>query len=264
MAPRLRALFYAVFALIVGGLAYFLGVGSFLGQRAEASVLDGSAFEANPDGPLQFVSIPNLVIALAIIGLIAIWAHGLLRAISILAASSLAIVASQMLKERWLERPQLLEFDAANTFPSGHMTVFAALVAALIWALPRSARALAMVLSVVLLGIVSWQLLEYGWHRPSDLLGAQALVLLTFSLAAWLGPRKSRTGGLRGAAVTTAFQRVISIILTIVGIFLVLVALALAAVAATNHSDALMLNSGEVALIGASALTVRTLAKLSP
>jgi len=73
-------------------------------------------------------------------------------------------------------RPELLDLDAQNTFPSGHMAVFAVLVAALLWAVPRTARAVLAVLGAGLLGVVSWQLLEFGWHRPSDLLGAQALV----------------------------------------------------------------------------------------
>ncbi len=264
MPIRLRAFLYALFALLVGGLAYLLGVGSFLGQRAEASVLDASAFEADPAGPLRLVSTTNVLIALAVIGIIALWVHGILRTVSILAVSSLAILASQVLKERWLDRPQLLEFDAANTFPSGHMTVYAVLVGALVWALPASVRWLVMLLSTALLCVVSWQLLEYGWHRPSDLLGALALSLLAFAVAAWIGPRKSRRGQGRLGVTGATTNRIVSIVLTIGGVLLVLGALVLAAIAASSHSDALMLNSGEIALFGASALTVCTLAKLCP
>lgn len=264
MTSRICALLYAIFALIVGGAAYLLGVGSFLGQRAEASVLGASAFEADPAGPLRLVTPANLIIALVAIGLIALWVHGIARTMSILVASTLAIVASQILKERWLERPELLELDAANTFPSGHMTVFAVLAGALIWALPNGARALAMLFSTVLLGIVSWQLLEYGWHRPSDLIGAQALALFVFAVAAWIGPRASRRQTRRVSAVLVATNRIVSIILTIAGITLVLGALALVAIATATRSDELLLNAGEISLMGVGALTVRTLAKLSP
>lgn len=264
MPIRLRALLYALFALLVGGLAYFLGVGSFLGQRAEASVLDASAFEPDPAGPLRLVTTPNVLIALGIIGIIALWVHGILRTVSILGVSALAIIASQLLKERWLDRPQLLEFDAANTFPSGHMTVYAVLVGALIWALPAGARWLVMPISALLLCVVSWQLLEYGWHRPSDLLGALALALFAFAVAAWIGPRASKRSRRRSGAAVSAATRIVSIVLTIAGVALVLGSLVLAAVAASSHSDALMLNSGEIALFGASVLTVRTLTRLCP
>lgn len=264
MTSRTRALLYAVFALVVGGAAYVLGVGSFLGQRAEASVLGASAFEEDPEGPLRFVTPMNVMIALVAIGLIALWVYGIARTMSILVASSLAILASQVLKERWLERPQLFEIDAVNTFPSGHMTVFAVLVGAIIWALPHWARSIAMLCSAVLLGIVSWQLLEFGWHRPSDLIGAQALAILTFALASWLGPRGSRRRVRQPGMVFTAFNRVVSIVLTISGIALVLGALVLVAIALASRSDELLLNSGEIALLGVGALTVRTLATLSP
>lgn len=264
MTSRTRALLYAVFALVVGGAAYFLGVGSFLGQKAEASVLDASAFDADPEGPLRLVTPTNLIIALIVIGLLALWVHGLARATSILVASSFAIIASQILKERWLERPELLELDAANTFPSGHMTVYTVLVGALIWALPRGARSVIMLAVTVLLGIVSWQLLEYGWHRPSDLIGAQALALFAFGAAAWLGPRKTRRQTRPSGAVFVAANGLISIILTIVGIALILGSVVLIAIASATHSDVLLLNSGEIALMGVGALTVRTLTRLSP
>lgn len=264
MTSRTRALLYAIFALVVGGAAYFLGVGSFLGQRAEASVLDASAFDADPEGPLRLVSPTNLVIVFVVIGLIALWVHGVARTLAILVASSAAIVASQILKERWLERPELFEVDAANTFPSGHMTVFTVLVGALIWALPAGARGILVLCSTVLLGIVSWQLLEYGWHRPSDLVGAQALVILVFAVASWVGPRAGRRQTKRTGAVMSAVNRVTSIIVTITGIVMILGSLVLIVIASATRSDELLLNSGEVALMGVGALTARALAKLSP
>ncbi len=258
MTTRLRALIYALLALLVGVLAYLLGVGSFLGQRAEASVLDASAFEADPAGPLQLVTTTTVLIALAVIGIIALWVHGIARALSVTAVSALAILASQVLKDRWLERPQLFELDAANTFPSGHMTVYAVLVAALIWAVPASARGIVMLAGSVVLGIVAWQLLEYGWHRPSDLLGSLALAVLASSIVAMIAPHRTRSRssgrGLRG------YSRIVSIVLTLAGIAVLLGACALLAYAAVTRSDSLMLNGGEIALIGASLLSVRTFA----
>ncbi len=265
MSNRLRACIYACVALLVGVLAYLLGVGSFLGQWAESIVLNASAFDADPAGPLRLVSTTNLLIALIAIGVLALWKHGIFRAVSILAASSVALVASQVLKERWLERPELLEFEAANTFPSGHMTVFTVLVGALLWALPVSGRWVAMALSSVLLGVVSWQLLEYGWHRPSDLLGAQALAVLAFALAAAIGTQRSKraAAGRRGGFNETAF-RFMSVLMAIIGIVLVAGALGLVAIATATRNDALMLNSGEIALIGTGVLASSALARLCP
>lgn len=264
MTSRTRALLYAIFALVVGGAAYLLGVGSLIGQQAEASVLEASAFNADPEGPLRLVTPINLILALLGIGLIALWAHGIARTLSILTASSIAILVSQLLKERWLERPELFEIDATNTFPSGHMAVYAVLIGALLWAVPRGLRSFVMIGAAVLLCVVSWQLLEYGWHRPSDLIGAQALALFVFALAAWLGPRKSRRmrRDTRGAFVV--LNHLASIVLTVAGIALTLGALILVMIATSTRSDQLLLLAGEIALFGISALLVRTLAKLSP
>lgn len=262
MTTRLRALIYALLALLVGGLAYLLGVGSFLGQRAEEKVLDASVFDANPAGPLQLVSSVNVLIALIAIALIALWVHGIARALIVAAVSGLAILASQILKDAWLGRPELIDFDVANTFPSGHMTVYAVVVGALLWAVPARARGAVMLGGSVLLGVVSWQLLEYGWHRPSDLIGAQALAVLALAIAALASPLRTRAPqrkpGLSG------YSRIVSIGLTIAGIVLIVGSLGLLAYAASSRSDALMLASGEIAMVGVGLLSVRTMANLCP
>lgn len=262
MSARSQALLYAVLALLVGGLAYLLGVGSLLGQRAEESVLDASAFTTDPPAPLSLVSIGSVVVALLILGALAWWLHGIRRAMMVLICSGTAILASQALKESWLERPQLLELDASNTFPSGHMTVFAVFAGGLIWALPRRVRVLTGIMSAFMLAIVSWQLLEYGWHRPSDLIGAQALALFCFAVGAWIGPRTSRKTT-AGSAPRLA-DRIGLVGLTILGIVLVIGGVALVGIAATAGSSELMLNAGEVSLVGVSVLTASLLAKLAP
>lgn len=264
MSSRIRALLTALFALLIGGLAYLLGVGSLLGQRAEASVLDASEFTTNPPAPLGLVSTPSVLGALLVIGLIALWVHGIGRALTIACFGAAAIVGSQLLKDAWLERPQLFELDASNTFPSGHMTVFAVLAGGLIWALPRSAKAAVAIMSAFLLGIVSWQLLGYGWHRPSDLLGAQALAVLAFALAAWLGPRGSRRRASKTAGFGATANRIALVALSVIGATLVLGGVALVALAAYTHSEALMLLAGKIALSGVSAITARLLAGLCP
>lgn len=271
MGARTRAMIWGLIALVVGGLAYLLGVGSLLGQRAEASVLDASTFTADPPAPLSLVSIPAVGVAMLCVALLALWVHGISRSLMILGAGAAAILASQLLKESWLERPQLFELDAWNTFPSGHMTVFAVLVAGFIWALPAGSRGFATLIGAVLLGTVSWQLLEFGWHRPSDLLGAQALAVLLFALAAWIGPRRSRrdrmpTSAPRRSAtyLLGVLGRLTMLVLAITGVVLVVGGLVLVAIAASTRSDELMLNAVEIAVVGVSALSALILAKLAP
>lgn len=252
---RSRAAWFTVFWLVVGVGSYVLGVRNALGQRAENSVLDAAEFTTNPPPPLNLVSIPTVAIALVVIGLLALWAHGLRRAFVVTIVPALAILASQLLKLQLLTRPQLFELDAPNTFPSGHMTVFTALVGALIWAVPARIRAIVALLGAVLLGAVGWQLLAYGWHRPSDVFGGIALVCCVFALAGLVRPAHTRG--------RIALARTVSVGLALVGWILAGGALVLAGVAGLQASSELMLSAGEFGGLAAGALAARSLLRLS-
>jgi hypothetical protein len=246
----------------VGGLSYAFGVGSWLGQRAEESVLDASDFTFEPPAPLSLVSVSSVLIAFVVVAVLAWCFHGFGRALWFAVFGAAAIVTSQLLKQQLLIRPGLLEFDAPNTFPSGHMTVFVVIAGGLVWALPASARGVAAVFAAVLVGTAAWQLLEYGWHRPSDLLGAQALGVLAFALAAALRlPSRRRVRAPRSGPLS--LTKVLGVMLTVTGVALIAGGLILVFFAARFGSDPLMLSASEIAVVGASALTARALMTVS-
>ncbi|MFC7765322.1 phosphatase PAP2 family protein [Leucobacter soli] len=137
---RGKALLYALFALGVGVVSYVIGVQSGIGQLAEQSVLGASEFTFDPPAPLSLVSTWSVGAALLVILLVAWRYRGFGRALWIVLFGGAAILASQLLKQEWLIRPSLLDFEADNTFPSGHMTVFAVVVGGAIWALPAASR----------------------------------------------------------------------------------------------------------------------------
>lgn len=255
MGGRRRALWYTIFWTAVGVGSYVLGVLNPVGQRAEESVLNAAEFTTNPPAPLNLVSIPSVAVALIAVGLIALFVHGLQRSLVVTLVPAGAIAASQLLKLQLLTRPELFELDAPNTFPSGHMTVFTALTAALIWAVPAQMRALLAVAGAALLGAVSWQLLAYGWHRPSDIFGGIALGTVVFAIAGLVRPARSR-----GTAI---LARTVTVGLAIVGWVLVAAALVLAGIAVARSSPELMLSSGEFGGAGAAALAARALVLLS-
>ncbi len=260
---RGRALAYALLALVFGGLSYAVGVGSLLGQRAEASVLEAASFTYDPPAPLSLISVPAVIVALLLIGAIALWAHGAGRALAVVIFPTIAIVTSQLLKQRVLERPGLFEFDAENTFPSGHMTVFTVVSAALIWAVPRVLQPTVALLGAILTGVAAWQLLEYGWHRPSDLIGALSLGVLVFACAALIRVRGSRTLPRAPGRVSFAVNRILGVLLALVGATLVAGGLALTVAAGWFTSAELMISGAQVAVIGASALASRAYLALS-
>lgn len=252
---RIRALWSIIFWVVVGVASYVLGVQSAVGQQAEASVLDAARFTTDPPAPLNLVSIPTVGIALLVIGLIAWGVHGVRRALALVAISATALVASQLLKLQLLSRPELFELDAPNTFPSGHMTVFAVLTAAIIWAVPTSVRAIAALAGAALLAAVGWQLLAFGWHRPSDVLGAIALGVLAFAVATIMSPSTNRG--------TPMMYRTVRAGLGILGWIFVGGSVALAAFAASQANQDLLLDAGQFGVIGASALASRSLLVLS-
>lgn len=252
---RVRAMWSIGFWIAVGVASYVLGVQSALGQQAEASVLDAARFTTDPPAPLNLVSIQTVGIALLVVGLLAWAVHGIRRALAMLLISVAAIVASQLLKLQLLPRPELFELDAPNTFPSGHMTVFAVLVAAVIWAVPTGMRAVVAIAGAALLSAVGWQLLAFGWHRPSDVLGAIALGVVAFATATLIRPATTRS--------TPLLYRTIRAGLGMLGWILVAGSLALAAFAATRADQDLLLDAGQFGVIGASVLASRSLLVLS-
>ncbi|QZY52016.1 phosphatase PAP2 family protein [Leucobacter tenebrionis] len=252
---RRRALWFAMFWIAVGVGAYVLGVQLELGQRAEDTALDAAEFTYSPPPPLNLVSIPAVAIALGVVAVIALLSHGIRRAIVVTVIPVLAIVASQLLKQVWLTRPQLFDLDVPNTFPSGHMTVFTAVTAALVWAVPTRARGIVAVGGAALLAAVGWQLLAYGWHRPSDVLGGIALGTAAFALACLIRPATSRG--------SIALGRTVAVSLLVIGWLMVAGALVLGAIAVWNENAVTLLTAGELGCIGATTLASRALLLLS-
>lgn len=252
---RLRVLWILLFWLIVGAGAYILGVLSPTGQAVEDNLLSASQFNTQPPAPLSLVSPFAIAVTLIALGLVALWVHGIARAITVTFVPAIAIVASQLLKSEVLGRPELLTLAAENSFPSGHMTVFATVVGAAIFAVPRRIRALVALAGAVLLGVVSWQLLGYGWHRPSDVFGALALAVAGFALVTMF-TRLQRPGGVW-------LLRTVSLGLALVGWITAAGALVATLVAWRSGSADLMLSAGQFGTIALSLLAAHSLLRLA-
>lgn len=250
---RIKSLIIAIIATIGGVASYVLGVSTSIGQRAEARVLGEAAFTTAPPPPLNLVSIPSVVLALIAVGVIALAVHGLWRAVTVVAATLGGLAVSQLLKLQFLERPELFELDAPNTFPSGHMAIFTLLTAALILAVPDGIRAIVGLLGAALLGVVAWQLLEYGWHRPSDVFGALMLGVLVFAVLGIVLPRVS-------SRVTWAAP--VRAVLLVIGGVLLVGALVVLVVALRDGVDGSMLTAGGLGVVGAAVVSAQALLSL--
>ncbi|MGO3146839.1 MAG: phosphatase PAP2 family protein [Leucobacter sp.] len=252
---RLRVLWILLFWLIIGVGAYVLGVLSTTGQWVEENALSASHFNTDPPAPLSLVSTPTIALALVVLGLIALWAHGVMRALIVVLVPVGAIVASQLLKSEVLWRPDLMSLAAENSFPSGHMTVFASLVAATVFAVTRHLRAIVALAGAVLLSVVSWQLLTYGWHRPSDVLGALAIGAASFAAVTLITPLHPARG--------VWLVRTVSIGLSIIGWVTVGAALVLLFLAWRSENADLMLNAAQFGSIALCSLAAHSFMRLA-
>ncbi|MBP6685178.1 MAG: phosphatase PAP2 family protein [Leucobacter sp.] len=252
---RLRVLWILLFWLIIGAGAYILGVLSSTGQAVEDNLLTASEFNPHPPAPLSLVSPFAIAVALIALGLVALWVHGIGRALTVTLVPAVAIVASQLLKSEVLGRPELLTLAAENSFPSGHMTVFATVVGAAVFAMPSRIRAVITAGGAVLLGVVSWQLLGYGWHRPSDVLGALALAVAGFAFITMF-TRLDRPP-------RAWLLRTVSVGLVVAGWLAAGGALILTLIAWQSDNADRMLSAGQAGSIGLSLLAAHSLLRLA-
>jgi hypothetical protein len=194
-----RALSTAV--LLVSGLAflvvYVVGVRTRRGQTLENLALGASDYIDRPGGLLSFVTVPNIAVAIAaivLIGLVSGRVRPTVRAVAMIVAAN---VLTQLLKYGVLSRPDFLQTAEANTLPSGHTVAYASVLLGLLLVLRPGPRPFAGLAASVVLGIVTFQLLAFGWHRASDVIAGLLLVTGLIALAQLVLPDRTpaRIGG---------------------------------------------------------------------
>ncbi len=123
-------------------------------------------------GILDVVSVASLAGAAAVIAVIALLR--LRRAVGLAALSVLVLsnVATQVLKQLVLDRPDLGLTERTpstlNSMPSGHATVAFSVAVALVIVLPARVRSSAATLGAAYAALTAAATMSSGWHRPSD------------------------------------------------------------------------------------------------
>jgi membrane-associated phospholipid phosphatase len=198
---------WLVFVLVVQvsavALMYRVFVDSIRGQLVDTAALDANQIgqrhiEGLVHSVLNALTVVSLLTATVAIGFIAL-ARGRVR----LAAVTTLFIAganltSQLLKEA-IVRPDLgIDVEragAGNSLPSGHATVAASVVVALVLVLPPRARGPAALIGAGYAAIAGVATVSADWHRPSD---AVASLLLVGAWAAVAGLALVFTGAYRG------------------------------------------------------------------
>jgi membrane-associated phospholipid phosphatase len=247
---------------------YLLAVWTPVGQRVEDAVLHAATSGAGGTGAdratttLAFIRAPTVLLAVA-----AILAVAFLRRLPLLGFLGAGVVAASMLTaeviQRTVSRPILLHHGYRRedqSFPSGHATVAMSLLFALLLVVPYRFRAAALIVASVAAGAVEVAAVTASWHRPSDTLGSD-LIVLGWACAAVAV--LARWGRVRPAAGGTGAGGTVARALVVAYAAVAVVGLILAAVLVFRDAGSSALLAGQaLALSGSAAVTVALLALL--
>ena len=178
---------------VVAVVALRTGAGQRLDEWARTTVVAGREAEVTVLSLLGRVSIGAVLAVAAVCVVLAIVRGRVRLAVAALAVIVGANVTTQLLKEVLLER-SALEVIAPNSLPSGHTTVVASAVGALLLVAPRTLRLLVVVPGAFAATVTGASTVVAGWHRPADIVAALAVCL------AWTAIGSLMTGGSHRAA----------------------------------------------------------------
>jgi len=146
---------------------------------------------------LEFIDIGS-VIGVIVILIVVTAVRRNWRVGAVLAGGVLGAAASAELLKVVLPRPDLapqleamMGEHAANSFPSGHVTIVTASVIALLAVAPVTARLPVALVGASFVACVAGSVVAAGWHRPSDAIGGLGLALAWQGLVSWWVVRRA-------------------------------------------------------------------------
>jgi membrane-associated phospholipid phosphatase len=186
-------------SLALGQIVAFVVLFLFFVRSTRGQLIDTIALASNTlganrlGGPvntvLDAISIVAVVIAMFVVGFIALIRRRVALAVTSIVLIGGANISAELLK-RWLVRPDLgideARAAAGNSFPSGHTTIAASVAVAFVLVLPPRARGVGAVVGAVYAALVGVATMSAGWHRPSDAVAAFLVVGVWAALAGML------------------------------------------------------------------------------
>jgi membrane-associated phospholipid phosphatase len=269
--------------VVVGGVCaallatvYLLAVWTSPGQRFEDAVLRAADLSAGTTEQGRAIDTLDSITAPSVIAVvILVLGIGLLRRKLSLGFLAVAVIAASVITAELLQRsvlrPVLLHHGYRRedqSFPSGHAAVAMSVMCALVMVVPYRFRGPVVFLTSLWAASVGVATVMAGWHRPSDTIGAD-LIVVSYACAAVAV--LARWGKVRQAALRTPVRRVLRGLLVGAYAGVAVVAFALAAVVVgtvLNDSDrdgagaAMLLAGSALALSGSAAVAVTLLALL--
>lgn len=190
--PATIAVLAAIAGLLVTQVAIGTAVGQRLDERATDTVVAGRDTQLAVLSLLGYVSIGAIALVTIVSVGLALARGNVRLAVAAVAVVAGANVSTQVLKHVVLDRADLIGGIAApNSLPSGHTTVVAAGVGALLLTSPGWLRSLLVPAGAFAVGLTGTSTVVAGWHRPSDVIVALAVTLAwTAGAAAWVGGQR--------------------------------------------------------------------------
>lgn len=187
--PRIVA---SVLAVLGGAAAvvvlYVVAVLDRTGRAADESAMRaamrlGADVRGELLSLLDLVAVPTVALAVVVLAGLALARGRGSTAVAVVAIVLGAQLVTQVVKAS-LVRPGS---DDVNSLPSGHVTLVASLGVALVLVVPRLLRPLASTAALAVTAIAGAATMIVGWHRPSDVLAAIAVVVAVTGAVALAG-----------------------------------------------------------------------------
>jgi membrane-associated phospholipid phosphatase len=187
-------------AAAAAGATYQAFVRTPLGQRVDTAAMRGGDVQHPRVVEILSRTLNGTTLASLVLVCLAAAAIGILRKrIDLAIGASLLVLganASTQLLKTQLVRPDLDDFPAPNSFPSGHTAAAASVAFALIMVLPQAVRGTVALAGAGYVTVIAIATVWAEWHRPSDTVAALLIVLAWGSLASFgVRVRRFRSSG---------------------------------------------------------------------
>lgn len=197
-------------AALLLAVVWQFAVHSVRGQQIEDAAIQAvttGQYRAWANDSLRSLANGSLLVSFIVVAVVVVIMTALQRrtllGLTLVGLLVASMVTTELLKEVFLSRPDLVQASGAlarNSFPSGHATAATALAVAFVVALPGRWRPTAAIPAALYSGVRGWQTVAAGWHRGSDVVaGVLVVVFWTCLLSAGLvgleGARRARVPG---------------------------------------------------------------------
>jgi membrane-associated phospholipid phosphatase len=196
VTPLLVAITAAALAFAV----HRVFIGTSLGQLVDTAAMRGGDVE-HPRVTEVLTRTLNAtqLASLAVVCVLAAAFGALRRRLDLSIAAALLVIGANVtvqLLKAGLSRPELDDFPAPNSFPSGHTAAAVSAAFVLVLVFPRALRGTVGLVGAGYVAIVAVATVWAEWHRPSDAVAAMLIVLAWGALAVF-GVRLRRAGSPR-------------------------------------------------------------------